>query len=69
MRDVTSRFAGKNLLCKLDCLQAYHCAQMAEIFWHLTSHLELSPTSASLKAQKNVSRDLVHLPSTTLNAA
>ena len=30
--DVTNRFAGKNLFCKLDCSQAYHCVQMADDF-------------------------------------
>ena len=30
MRDATNHFAGKNLFCKLDCSQAYHCVQMAD---------------------------------------
>ena len=28
--DVAQHMAGKNLFCKLDCSQAYHCLQMAE---------------------------------------
>ena len=27
MTDATNHFAGKNLFCKLDCSQAYHCVQ------------------------------------------
>ena len=30
MTDATNHFAGKNLFCKLDCSQAYHCVQMAD---------------------------------------
>ena len=30
MTDATNHFAGKQLLCKLDCSQAYHCVQMAD---------------------------------------
>ena len=29
MTDATNHFAGKNLFCKIDCSQAYHCVQMA----------------------------------------
>ena len=29
MTDARNHFAGKNLFCKLDCSQAYHCVQMA----------------------------------------
>ena len=29
MTDATNHFAGKNLFCKLDCSQAYHCIKMA----------------------------------------
>ena len=32
MTDATNHFAGKNLFCKLDCSQAYHCVQMADDF-------------------------------------
>ena len=32
MTDTTNHFAGKNLFCKLDCSQAYHCVQMADDF-------------------------------------
>ena len=28
--DSTNHFAGKQLFCKLDCSQAYHCVQMAD---------------------------------------
>ena len=28
--DATNHFTGKNLFCKLDCSQAYHCVQMAD---------------------------------------
>ena len=46
--DTTNHFAGKNLFRKLDCSRAYHCVQMTfqSNFWHLTSHLEHSPTIA-----------------------
>ena len=30
MTDAKNHFAGKNLFCKLDCSQAYHCVQMAD---------------------------------------
>ena len=30
MTDATNHFGGKNLFCKLDCSQAYHCVQMAD---------------------------------------
>ena len=30
MTDATNHFVGKNLFCKIDCSQAYHCVQMAE---------------------------------------
>ena len=30
MTDATNHFAVKNLFCKLDCSQAYHCVQMAD---------------------------------------
>ena len=30
MTDATHHFAGKNLFCKLDCSQAYHCVEMAD---------------------------------------
>ena len=30
MTDATNHIAGKNLFCKLDCSQAYHCVQMAD---------------------------------------
>ena len=30
MTDATNHFAGKQLFCKLDCSQAYHCVQMAD---------------------------------------
>ena len=30
MTDAKNHFAGKSLLCKLDCSQAYHCVQMAD---------------------------------------
>ena len=30
MMDATNHLAGKNLFCKLDCLQANHCVQMAD---------------------------------------
>ena len=30
MTDATNYFAGKNLFCKLDCSQAYHCVQLAD---------------------------------------
>ena len=30
MTDATNHFAAKNLFCKLDCSQAYHCVQMAD---------------------------------------
>ena len=30
MTDATNHFAGKNLFCKPDCSQAYHCVQMAD---------------------------------------
>ena len=30
MTDATNHFAGKNLFCKLDCSQLYHCVQMAD---------------------------------------
>ena len=50
MTNATSHFAGKNLFCKLDCSQAYHCVQGQMIFqysfWHLTLLLVLSPTHA-----------------------
>ena len=29
MTDATNHYDGKNLFCKLDCSQAYHCVQMA----------------------------------------
>ena len=29
LRDAAQHMAGKNLFCKLDCSQAYHCLQMA----------------------------------------
>ena len=32
MTDATNHVAGKNLFCKLDCSQAYHCVQMADEF-------------------------------------
>ena len=50
MTEATNHFAGKNLFCKLDCSQAYHCVQMTDDFqsnfWHLTSHFEHSNTIA-----------------------
>ena len=51
MTDVTNEYAGKKLLCELDCSQAHCCVQMADDFsqfnfWHLTSNLEHSPTIA-----------------------
>ena len=30
LRDAAQHMAGKNLFCKLDCSQAYHCLQMAD---------------------------------------
>ena len=30
MTDARNHFTGKNLFCKLDCPQAYHCVQMAD---------------------------------------
>ena len=30
LTDAAQHMAGKNLLCKLDCSQAYHCRQMAD---------------------------------------
>ena len=30
MTDATNHVAGKNLFCKLDCSQAYHCVQLAD---------------------------------------
>ena len=30
LRDAAQHVAGKNLFCKLDCSQAYHCLQMAD---------------------------------------
>ena len=30
LSDAAQQMAGKNLFCKLDCLQAYHCLQMAD---------------------------------------
>ena len=30
LTDAVQHIAGKNLICKLDCSQAYHCLQMAE---------------------------------------
>ena len=30
LTDAVQHMAGKNLLCKLDCSQAYHCFQMAD---------------------------------------
>ena len=32
MTNATNHFAKKNLFCKLDCSQAYHCVQMADDF-------------------------------------
>ena len=32
MTDATNHFTGKQLFCKLDCSQAYHCVQMADDF-------------------------------------
>ena len=33
MTDATNHFAGKQLFCKLDCSQAYHCVQMVDDLW------------------------------------
>ena len=30
MTDASNHCAGRNLLCKIDCLQAYHCVQLAD---------------------------------------
>ena len=43
LSDAAQHMAEKNLLCKLDCSQAYHCLQMTKNqsnFLHLTSRVE-----------------------------
>ena len=47
MTNATNHFAGKNLFCKPDCLQAYHCVQMAdELSVQLLAFNLASPTFA-----------------------
>ena len=70
MMDATNHVAGKNLFCKLDYSHAYHCAQSANnVSIQLLVFSFASRTFAYnclAHVLKNMSRDLVHLSSTTL---